>query len=329
MKSNMFLIKGIMTAAIVLTAAIAVQPHNAGAVYAAENTAVSGQSAAQTAGQTTEQVATQTVVQTETQTTEQTVAQTETQTTEQAVVQTEAQTTEQTAVQTEAQTTEQVAEKTAEQLAKEAEEARKALQNDPNHVHHFKWIAKMNESECAEGTINYMCTECGKIWYFRPIEAYYAFQGDVARRIEVAPENGIVNVKTSHYINFNKQVMQALAERQDVSVHVSFLDQEYKGNRVSFTIPAGQDTVALLDKNGYAGFLYLGGIYGLTLEEAAVVQEATAEGAETGDAVAKEATTDSTTTNETTEATKETVTAESGNTAAEAVDQSTQKKNAE
>ncbi len=153
-----------------------------------------------------------------------------------------------------------------EQAAKEAEAKRKALQNDPTHIHHFKWVAIMNESESAEGTINYMCPECGKIWYFRPISAYYAFQGDVARRIETAPENATVKVKTSVFINFNKQVMQALEERPDVSLYVSFLDGEYKGNRVSFVIPAGEDTVSLLDENGYAGFLFLGGKYGLTME---------------------------------------------------------------
>jgi hypothetical protein len=164
---------------------------------------------------------------------------------------------------------------TEEEIAeREAEAARKALQNDPNHIHHFKWIAKMNESESAEGTINYMCAECGKIWYFRPIAPYYAFQGDVARRIEIAPEGATVKVKTSHFINFNKQVMEALAERQDVSLYVSFLDQEYKGNRVSFVIPADQDTMSLLDENGYAGFLYLGGIYGLKMEVPAVTDDA-------------------------------------------------------
>ena len=148
--------------------------------------------------------------------------------------------------------------------------AKEALQKDPNHIHQFKWIAIMNESESAEGTINYMCPECGKIWYFRPISAYYAFQGDVARRIETAPENATVKVKTSVFINFNKQVMQALEERPDVSLYVSFLDGEYKGNRVSFVIPAGEDTVSLLDENGYAGFLFLGGKYGLTMEEPVV-----------------------------------------------------------
>ena len=162
-----------------------------------------------------------------------------------------------------------------EKAAKEAEEAKKALQKDPNHKHHFEWIAIMNESESAEGTMNYMCEECGKIWYFRPVSAYYAFQGDVARRIRTAPERETLKVKTSVFINFNKQVMEALAKRPDVSVYVSFLDQEYKGNRVSFVLPAGEDTMSLLDENGYAGFLYLGGKYGLTLEEAAVIEENT------------------------------------------------------
>ena len=47
---------------------------------------------------------------------------------------------------------------------KEAADARHALQNDPNHVHHFRWIAKRNESESADGTINYMCEEGDKVW---------------------------------------------------------------------------------------------------------------------------------------------------------------------
>lgn len=173
-----------------------------------------------------------------------------------------------------------------EKAAKEAEAKRKALQNDPNHKHHFEWIAIMNESESAEGTMNYMCEECGKIWYFRNIPAYYAFQGDVARRIRTAPEGETVKVKTSVFINFNKQVMETLAKRPDVSVYVSFFDQEYKGNRVSFVIPAGEDTMSLLDENGYAGFLFLGGKYGLTLEEAAVIDES-ADAAESADAKAE------------------------------------------
>ena len=232
--------------------------------FATENVAVLGSAAIAATGGAVEQDAK------EQQTDEQNTV--EQQTDEQNTV--EQQTDEQNTV--EQQTDGQSAEEqlTEEQkAAKEKEEARLALQNDPNHVHKYKWVAKMNESESAEGTNNYMCVECGKVWFFRPLAPYYAFQGDVAHRIETAPADSTVKVKTSHYINFNSQVMTALAERPDVSVYVSFLDQEYKGNRVSFVIPAGEDAMSLLDQNGYAGFLYLGGKYGLTLEEAMVVPE--------------------------------------------------------
>lgn len=164
---------------------------------------------------------------------------------------------------------------------KEAADARHALQNDPNHVHHYRWIAKRNESESADGTINYMCEECDKVWYFRPYPAYYCFQGDIARQIEVAPENFTLKVKTSLFINFNKQVMEALAKRPDVSLQVSFLRKEYVGDRLSFTIPAGEDTMSLLDENGYAGFIFLGNKYGMTLEVKHEIDEEDAEAEET------------------------------------------------
>lgn len=154
-----------------------------------------------------------------------------------------------------------------DQAIKDAADARHALQKDPTHIHHYRWIAKMNESESAEGTINYMCEECDRVWYFRPYPAYYCFQGDIARQIEVAPENFTVKVKTSLFYNFNKQVMEALEKRPDVSLYVSFLRDEYVGDRLSFVIPAGEDTMSLLDENGYAGFIFLGNKYGMTLEE--------------------------------------------------------------
>ena len=171
---------------------------------------------------------------------------------------------------------------------KEAADARHALQNDPTHVHHFRWIAKRNASESADGTINYMCEECDKVWYFRPYPAYYCFQGDIARQIEVAPQDFTVKVKTSLFINFNKQVMEALAKRPDVSLQVSFLRKEYVGDRLSFTIPAGEDTMSLLDENGYAGFIFLGNKYGMTLEVKHELGEEDAEAEETGSTEAVE-----------------------------------------
>ena len=270
----------------IIVAVIAIAPApKAGVAFAAQEQTETSTAQTQTTEATTAQTEASTA---QAQTTEVTTAQTEAsaaqaQTTETTTAQTE-QTQAAETQQTEAQAAEPVKAPTPEE---ELAAARHALQNDPNHVHKFKWIAKMNESESAEGTINYMCSECDKVWYFRPIEPYHAFQGDVARRIEVAPQGATVRVKTSMFINFNKQVMEAQAARPDVSVYVSFLDQEYKGNRVSFVIPAGEDTMALLDSNGYAGFLFLGGKYGLKLEQAMTVEEPSQDGeASTTDAAA-------------------------------------------
>ena len=186
---------------------------------------------------------------------------------------------------------------------KEAADARHALQNDPTHVHHYRWIAKMNESESAEGTINYMCEECDRIWYFRPYPAYHCFQGDIARQIEVAPENFTVKVKTSLFYSFDKRVMQALEKRPDVSLYVSFLRNEYIGDRLSFVIPAGEDTMSLLDENGYAGFIYLGNKYGMTLEEKHEIEDdAKTEETEAAETTEAEETTETEKAEEATEA---------------------------
>lgn len=57
--------------------------------------------------------------------------------------------------------------------------------------------------------------------------------------------------------------MEALAERPDVTLEISFLDEGHKGTRYRLVIPKGTDTNALVDKNGFTGFLYLGGKFGM------------------------------------------------------------------
>ncbi len=156
--------------------------------------------------------------------------------------------------------------------------ARRAKANaDPDHVHNYEWIAMPGDSEVADGYLCYMCYDCGKVMYFRPIHGFYAFQGSVAARIRHAEKDAHINVVTTHYITFRKEVMQALSDRSDVSLTVSFFDKEYKGNRYRVTVPAGYDSMSLLDDNGYCGFLYLGSLFGLTLEKAEEIPEASTD----------------------------------------------------
>ncbi|SEQ60068.1 hypothetical protein [Butyrivibrio sp. TB] len=130
------------------------------------------------------------------------------------------------------------------------------------HTHSYYWEDTVEATENTDGEIVYRC-ECGDILYRVPKSAYYVFNKNTMDKIKNAKQGETVKIETSKWISFHKMVMQALADRPDVTLEVSFLDGEYKGNRVSFTIPAGTDTMALVDDNGYSGFLYLAGQFGL------------------------------------------------------------------
>lgn len=68
--------------------------------------------------------------------------------------------------------------------------------------------------------------------------------------MEKASENESITI-------FNKPVIEALKNRQDVTTTVNF---KYKGTAYTFTIPAGygsEQLDGLLDENGYCGFMYL------------------------------------------------------------------------
>lgn len=132
-----------------------------------------------------------------------------------------------------------------------------------NHTHSYFWSEEKAATEDTDGEMVYRC-ECGAVQYRVPISAYYVFNKNTMEKIKKADKGATVKIETSKWISFHKMVMQALADRPDVSLDVSFLDGEYKGNRVSFIIPAGTDTLSLLDDNGFAGFLYLAGKLGMT-----------------------------------------------------------------
>ena len=130
-----------------------------------------------------------------------------------------------------------------------------------SHTHSYAWEDGKEATEDDNGEMIYRCS-CGEVLYRVPTSAYNVFNRNTAEKIKNAKQGATVKIETSRWISFHKMVMQALADRPDVSLEVSFLDGEYKGNRVFFTIPAGTDTLSLLDENGFSGFLYLAGKFG-------------------------------------------------------------------
>ena len=134
------------------------------------------------------------------------------------------------------------------------------------HTHTYAWD-KVEATESQDGELRYQCTECYDILVRVPLSAYYVFNANTVDKINKAKQGETVKITTDRWISFHKMVFDALAARPDVCLEVSFLDGEYKGNRVSFTIPAGADNSDLFTENNFAGFMYLGNKYGLTTEE--------------------------------------------------------------
>jgi hypothetical protein len=94
-----------------------------------------------------------------------------------------------------------------------------------------------------------------------PITAYYLFNKNTAEKIKNAKQGEVIKIQTARWISFHEMVMKELAGRPDVTVEVQYLDEGYKGKECSFTIPKGTDAMKLIDKNGYAGFKYLDGLF--------------------------------------------------------------------
>lgn len=76
--------------------------------------------------------------------------------------------------------------------------------------------------------------------------------------VKNAPKNAIVRLETSAPSCIDKMMMEALAQRPDVTLQVVF---PLEGELREVTVPAGYDVMSLIDENGYCGFLYLNAVF--------------------------------------------------------------------
>ncbi|MBQ6903967.1 MAG: hypothetical protein IJQ26_05550, partial [Lachnospiraceae bacterium] len=126
----------------------------------------------------------------------------------------------------------------------------------------YTWQTVTSADEHNDGEMVFACAGCGHVLYRVPLSASVPFQKVTAEKIQNAAQGATVEITTSRWYSFHRSVMEALAARPDVTRVVSFLREGYKGDRLVFTIPAGTDTIALLNEEGYAGFFYISGMLG-------------------------------------------------------------------
>ncbi len=76
-----------------------------------------------------------------------------------------------------------------------------------------------------------------------------------------APANGVFVLGTSEVSVFDKEISEIFDTRKDVSIKVVF---PYKDHVNQVNIPAGSNVGTALDDTGFAGFLKVGSVFGMT-----------------------------------------------------------------
>ena len=134
--------------------------------------------------------------------------------------------------------------------------------------HDFQYKIIEYPTRTRDGLAAYVCTHCGQIDYDHPgvydgyiiLPSYYQFQKETVEQIQNAPA-GEVTVDAEFWISFMDIVYEEIENRPDLTVKVDFT---YSKTDYTVTIPAGTPAESILNGSRYAGFIYLGSLYGLT-----------------------------------------------------------------
>ena len=102
----------------------------------------------------------------------------------------------------------------------------------------------------------YQCTDCGAVLEYKdvPNSAYTAFLKEAEKLIQSASPQSEIIISTDRWVSFNRDVLEAMKVRQDITVRVNY---RYQGKNCSLVMPAGVDVELLMDENGFAGFRYI------------------------------------------------------------------------
>ena len=96
------------------------------------------------------------------------------------------------------------------------------------------------------------------VYELTPIQYSNAIQNTIT----TAPVGGAVVIETNNTVCLDRNMIQALSSRPDISFNLVFKNG---GIKYRITIPAGYNVLDLLDSNGYCGYEYLISLFGATV----------------------------------------------------------------
>ena len=130
------------------------------------------------------------------------------------------------------------------------------------HVHEYEWVTVSDPTPYADGEYAYKCKGCGHIADTATGDYTAALMTAMTAAIKAAPENGTVKMDCGYYVSLNSVVAAAHDARPDVTTIFTFI---YRGDTYELTIPAGVALVPSLNEEGWAGFMHIKNIAGVTI----------------------------------------------------------------
>ena len=130
------------------------------------------------------------------------------------------------------------------------------------HTHDYdnaKWEVTVKATPVDDGLMSLVCPGCGMPLQTVVVSGYPEFIEESAQKVKNARQGAEIVLSTKKWISINADVLDALKARPDVTL---VIDYAYQGQNWEVVIPAGTNTDALKNQEGYAGFLYLSGKFG-------------------------------------------------------------------
>lgn len=133
---------------------------------------------------------------------------------------------------------------------------------DKHHVHEYVWETALEATAYTNGEYVYRCKICGNVIETETTDYTAALMNAMKKAIEAAPANGTVKMDCGYYVSLNSVVAAAHDARPDVTTIFTFI---YRGDTYEITIPAGVAIVPSLNEEGWAGFMHIKNIAGVTI----------------------------------------------------------------
>ena len=133
---------------------------------------------------------------------------------------------------------------------------------DKHHVHEYVWETALEATAYTNGEYVYRCKICGNVIETETTDYTAALMNAMKAAIEAAPANGTVKMDCGYYVSLNSVVAAAHDARPDVTTIFTFI---YRGDTYEITIPAGVAIVPSLNAEGWAGFMCIKDIDGVTI----------------------------------------------------------------